>query len=191
MSTEPVVVARVKRPHGIKGGLLLQSETDHAEELFTPGRVLRLVEPPRAEGPDAPRRTEFPDEPSTRLPEALTIVEAAPHGAVWRVLTDEIADRGYAERFRGVYLAVPYEELPALSADEYYLHDLIGLRVEDERGRELGSVSEVYEGSADPLLAVETEGRERFIPFRREFVVEVDLDAGLLRVTLPKGLLDL
>jgi 16S rRNA processing protein RimM len=177
-----VVVARVTRPHGIKGGLLLRAETDHAEELFTPGRVLHLVEPPT----DKPA-----DEPSTGLPEALTIVEAAPHGAVWRVVTEEIADRSSADRFRGVHLAVPHEELPELGADEYFFHDLIGLRVEDEEGRELGSVSEVYEGPADPLLAVEAEGRERFIPFRREFVVDVDLEAGLLRVTLPEGLLDL
>ena len=173
MSTEPVVVARVTRPHGIKGGLLLQSETDHAEELFTPGRVLQLLDPP------------------TGQPAELTIVEAAPHGAVWRVLTEEIADRTSAETFRGVHLAVSYEELPQLADDEYFLHDLVGLRVEDDEGRDVGSVRAVYEGSADPLLAVMVEGRDRFIPFRREFVVEVDLEAGVLRVTLPAGLLNL
>lgn len=173
MSTEPVVVARVTRPHGIKGGLLLKSETDHAEELFTPGRVLQLLDPPTGRAAE------------------LTIVEAAPHGAVWRVLTEEIADRTSAEAFRGVLLAVSGEELPRLADDEYFLHDLVGLRVEDDDGRELGSVREVYEGAADPLLAVTVEGRDRFIPFRREFVVDVDLEAGVLRVTLPAGLLDL
>jgi 16S rRNA processing protein RimM len=173
MSTEPVVVARVTRPHGLNGGLLLKPETDHAEELFTPGRVLRLVEPP------------------TGLLATLTIVEAAPHGAVWRMLSEEIADRTSAERFRGVQLAVALEELPALADNEYFLHDLIGLRVEDEEGRDLGSVREVYDGPADPLLAVTVEGRDRFIPFRREFVADVDLEAGVLRVTVPDGLLDL
>ena len=173
MSTEPVVVARVTRPHGIKGGLLLQSETDHAEELFTPGRVFQLLDPP------------------TGQPAQLTLVEAAPHGAVWRVLTEEIADRTCAEAFRGVHLTVSHEELPQLSDGEYFLHDLVGLCVEDGEGRELGSVRGVYEGSADPLLAVMVEGRDRFIPFRREFVIDVDLEAGVLRVTLPPGLLDL
>jgi 16S rRNA processing protein RimM len=172
VSTEPVVVARITRPHGIKGWLLLQPETDHASEVFVPGRELRLVDPPEG------------------LPEALTIVEAAPHGQVWRVLSEEVADRSAAERFRGLHLAVPQDELPELEEDEYFLHDLIGVRVAEADGRELGSVRDVYDGPSSPLLAVEVDGRERLIPFRPEFVVEVDLEAGVMRVSLPAGLLD-
>jgi len=173
VSSEPVVVARVTRPHGINGGLLLHPETDHPSELFVPGRELRLVEPPEG------------------LPAALTITEAAPHGRGWRMLTEEIADRTAAERFRGVHLAVPHEELPELEENEYFLHDLVGLRVEEADGRELGSVRDVYDGPSGPLLAVEVEGRDRLLPFLPEFVLEVDLEAGLIRVSLPAGLLDI
>ncbi len=172
MDDESVVVARIARAHGIHGGLLLAPETDHAEELFVPGRVLSVLDPP----PAAPAR--------------LTIVEASPHQARWRIRVEEIADRTVAESLQGVYVAVGREELPALEEGEYFLHDLVGLQVEEE-GRPLGTIGDVYELPAGPMLAVEADGREWLIPFRPEMVREVDLEAGVVRVELPEGLLDI
>ncbi len=172
MDDEPVVVARIARAHGIHGGLLLAPETDHAKELFVPGRVLSVLDPP----PGSPGR--------------LTIAEASPHQARWRIRVEEIGDRTLAESLRGAWVAVAREELPALGEGEYFLHDLVGLRVEEE-GRLLGTVDDVYELPAGPMLAMEAGGRERLIPFHPEMVREVDLEAGVIRVELPEGLLDL
>lgn len=172
MPDEPVVVAWVRRAHGIAGGLQLELETDHPYELFVPGRELTVIDPP-------------PGGPGT-----LTIAEAAPHGRGWLLRAVELTDRGEAELLRGVRLSVPLDELPALEKDEYFLHDLLGLEVEGPDGEAIGRVEDVYEIPGAPLLAVRVEDRERLIPFRPEIVDEVDLERGAMRVTLPEGLLD-
>lgn len=168
-----IVVGRVVRPHGVKGALLVRSETDHPSELFVPGRALGVREPP----PGAPS--------------ALTLREARPHGSGWLLETGELTDRTMAERYAGRYLTLPREELRELAEEEYFLHDLVGLTVVTTEGRALGEVGRVYETPAAPTLAVSFAGRERLIPFRREVVVAVDLAAGRLVVELPEGLLDI
>lgn len=173
MQDEPVVVARVRRAHGVAGVLLLELHTDHPDELLVPGRALTVIDPPAG------------------VPRSLTITGAAAHGRGWRVSTAELADRDEAQRLRGVRLAVAREVLPALGEGEYFLHDLLGLEVEVAEQGAIGRVEEVYELPGGPLLAVRAKDRERLIPFRREIVDEVDLERGALRVTLPDGMLDL
>lgn len=169
MSGAPVIVARIVRPHGIRGGLLLQAETDHAEALFEAGRRLQLV--------DSDAR-------------ALTLETARPHSGRWLVEVREVADRTAAEGLRGARLGVPRDELPDLPQGGYLLHDLIGMSV-CEAGATIGVIREVYDQPGAPLLALEVGGRERLIPFQADLVVELDLDAGEVHMTLPAGLLDI
>ena len=163
-------MARIARAHGLRGGLLLEAETDQAEALFQPGRRLRIV------GGTAPL-------------DRLTVTSARPHQARWLLETDEVVDRTMAEGLRGASLSVPRGELPGLAEDEYLLHDLIGMTVV-ESGSGLGRVSEVYEFPGGPMLEVEIGGRERLIPFEKGIVDRVDLENRSIHVTLPKGLLD-
>lgn len=166
------VVARVARAHGTKGHLLVDPETDHAEAVFVPGRRLKVDDPPAG------------------LPATLTISAAAPHGRTWRLEVDELADRDAALRYRGRNLSLPPTELVGLEEGEYFVHDLVGMEVVDDRTEAVGRVDEVYEAPGGILLGVEVEGKERLIPFGRATVLEVDLDARVLKVRLPAGLLD-
>ena len=172
-SDTPVIVARVARAHGMRGGLLLEAETDHAEALFRPGRRLRLVG----------------DTPARWL-ETLTLETARPHSGRWLVTVPEVADRTAAESLRGAHLGVPREELPDLPDGGYLLHDLVGMSVR-EGGETIGTIREVYDQPGGPLLALDVAGRERLIPFQADFVVEMDIDARVLHMTLPAGLLDI
>lgn len=175
MSDAPVIVARIARPHGIRGGLLLEAETDHAEALFQAGRRLHLIDQGAAGAPP---------------PRALTVETARLHGGRWLIEVREVADRTAAERLRGARLAVPREALPELPDGGYLLHDLIGMSVREE-DTTIGVIREVYDQPGAPLLALDVDGRERLIPFEAELVVELDFEAGEIHMTLPAGLLDI
>lgn len=90
-------------------------------------------------------------------------------------------DREAAARFRGQQVAVSRGEFPAAGDNEFYWADLIGLKVVNTQGEDLGTVSRVFETGANDVLVVEGE-RERLVPFIEDVVREVDLEARVLRV---------
>jgi len=91
------------------------------------------------------------------------------------------ADRNQAEGFRGRHVAVPREKLPEAGENEYYWADLIGLKVVNEGGLELGEIARIMETGANDVLVVEGD-RERLIPFIANVIAAVDVEAGLVRV---------
>ena len=74
------------------------------------------------------------------------------------------------------------DALPKPAPGELYWSDLEGLRVRTVEGRELGTVSHLFETGANDVIVVKGD-RERLIPFLRDSVVrEVDLAAGTMIV---------
>jgi len=90
-------------------------------------------------------------------------------------------DRDGAAAYRGRQVAVARDELPAAAENEFYWVDLIGLRVVNTAGEDLGAVDRVLETGANDVLVLHGE-RERLIPFIEQVVLEVDLAAGVIRV---------
>lgn len=102
-----------------------------------------------------------------------------------------INDRNKAEEQRNKNVYIEETDLQQLPEDTYYVRDLIGISVVTEDG-ELGIITDVIQNSAQDLYEVKTaEGRKVYIPVVKEFVTEVDVEAGIVKVTLPEGLLDL
>ncbi len=94
-----------------------------------------------------------------------------------------VEDRNAAEGLRGLYVAVPQEELPASAAGEYYWADLLGLEVTNLAGDRLGKVTELIStGAHDVLCLSDEEGCRRLLPFVEPVIREVDLDARRIRV---------
>lgn len=90
-----------------------------------------------------------------------------------------VADRDAAEALRGADLAVPRAALPAPEEDAYYRADLVGLAVHDADGGEWGRVAAVHNFGAGDLVDVRpAQGPSVLVPFTRESVSEVDLEAG-------------
>ena len=86
---------------------------------------------------------------------------------------------------RGTTLAVPRDELPPLDEDTYYAFELIGLAVEEEGGRRLGTVTEVDNGPANDVLELDTG---LLLPLVESCVLDVDLAAG--RILVARGFAD-
>ena len=91
-------------------------------------------------------------------------------------------DRDQAAALMGCLIAVPRDRLPVLDPGEYYWSDLEGLRVVTTAGVELGRVSHLFATGANDVLVVRGE-RERLLPYVWDRVIlEVDLEADLVRV---------
>jgi 16S rRNA processing protein RimM len=122
---------------------------------------------------------------------ALTVVATRWNGARLLVRFDEVVGREAAERLRGAQLLVDVsaDESPD-DPDEFYDHQLIGLRAIDSAGAEVGRVSAVLHLPAHDVLVVEHEGREALVPFVSEHVPAVDVAAGSVTVAEGSGLLD-
>ena len=91
-------------------------------------------------------------------------------------------DRDQATALLDSEIAIRRAQLPSLAPGEYYWADLEGLRVVTLDGVELGTVDHLFATGANDVLVVHG-ARERLLPFvRGTVVVEIDLDARLLRV---------
>lgn len=97
-----------------------------------------------------------------------------------------------AEALIGQLLMIPLAELPELPPDQYYIHDLIGLRAETPEGKALGSVVEVLAtGGNDVYIIRETgSGRDVLVPAVKDIVKRVDIAAGVLIIDPIPGLFD-
>lgn len=104
-----------------------------------------------------------------------------------------INDRTTAEKCKGKNLFIFQKDAPPLPEDTYYVKDLIGLRVLDETGRELGKLKDVIQNNAQDLYEVEpTSGENSFmVPAVEEFVLSIDLKEGIIRMRLIEGLAEL
>jgi 16S rRNA processing protein RimM len=86
---------------------------------------------------------------------------------------------------RGAVLTVPREELSPLPSDSYYVADLVGLEVLDERGESVGIVCDVVAGPANDALELDSG---LLLPLVEDCIREVDLEGR--RVLLNPGFTD-
>lgn len=172
-----MAVARVRRAHGTKGELYLESLTDHPEATFRPGVTLRVA----SDEDGAPDPLFGP----------LLIASARPYRAGALVVFEGLTDRDGATLLRGRDLLRAFDETEPLEPDEYFRHDLLGLEVELEGGERVGRVSGLVDLQPHDLIEVDRGGRTLLVPFARGIVIECDPDAGRIVIRPPEGLLDL
>ncbi len=160
------MVGRIGRAHGLKGEVFVEPRTDEPERRFAAGHVLGT-----GSGP-------------------LTVAGSRSHSGRLVVKFEEIADRTAAEASRGTELTCPVDpaELPD-DPDEFYDHQLAGLRVETPSGEVVGELERVLHGAAQDLLVIRTSDREVLFPFVGALVPEVDVAGGRIVIDDKPGLL--
>ena len=162
-------VARIGKPHGIRGEVTVQVLTDAPEERFVKGAQFHVVNGPA---------------------DRLTIRSARWNKAILLLGFEEIADRNAAETLRQARLEFDTEEEQEDDQDQWYEHELVDLKVMLE-GEQVGVITEMRTGTAQDLLVFKgNDGEEVFLPFVEEFVPEIDLEAGTMTITPPAGLLE-
>lgn len=95
------------------------------------------------------------------------------------------------EKYKGRGLFVTRENAVRLKKNEYFIADLMGLRILDENGGEIGSLRDVMETGANDVYVIEmTDGRELLLPAIRECVLEVNMQEQYMKIHIMEGLLD-
>lgn len=98
------------------------------------------------------------------------------HGKGWLVKLAGCDDCDQAQGYVGAAIGVDKAALPPCDEDEFYWHDLIGLRVENTQGECLGVISELINtGANDIMVIVQDKGTEQWVPYLETVVLSVDL----------------
>ncbi len=144
-------------------------------------------------------QTDFPDRfartPTLYLGDARTphaVQSARQHQRIVLLKLDGVDDATTAQRLRGLTLWIPDAERMPLTDDQFYLHDVVGLKVVHVNGQPLGEVVDFITGSGNDLFVVRATpgGREVLLPAVREFVRELDISGGVLSIDPIPGLFD-
>jgi len=94
------------------------------------------------------------------------------------------------EKYRRASLLVARENAVRLQKDEYFIADLIGLTVQNEEGDRIGVLKDVIETGANDVYSIELDdGRELLLPAIKQCVLDVEIEAGFIRIHILDGLL--
>jgi 16S rRNA processing protein RimM len=175
-----VIVGRAGRPHGIRGEVVIGVRTDEPDLRFAVGAVVDA-------GASADEADDVPGE-------RLTVASKRWHSGQLLVSFAGITDRTAASELTGSWLSVDSSQLPDTGdPDEFRDHELIGLNVRTAGGEPVGVVTDVLHYGQDLLVVRRAEGDaggECLVPFVKAIVPEVDVEAGLVVIDPPPGLLD-
>ena len=95
------------------------------------------------------------------------------------------------ERFRGKSLYVTRENAVKLQKDEYFIADMIGIRVVSTEGEELGTLTDVLQTGANDVYVVEQEGAQQLLlPAIKDCIRDIDMEQMVMTVYLMPGLRD-
>ncbi len=173
MSGAYLAVARVRKPHGLKGEVFVWSLTDDPAEVFRPGRVLTPL-----------------DEEGRSMGAPITIERSRPYHRHWLLKFEGLDDRSAVEAWGQRVVGVAADELAPPGEDELYVHEVPGAAVV-VGGERVGTARELLETPAGAMLSVTVGAREVLVPFRRPIVKRVDRAAREIELDPPAGLLEL
>jgi 16S rRNA processing protein RimM len=166
-----VLVGRIARPHGLRGQVVVNPETDFVEDRFRVGALFWTR--------------------SARGDEQLTVASSRLQNGRPVVAFEGFSSIEEVERLAGLDLRIPEDELRPLESGVYYHHQLIGCVVDTVAGERVGDVVRVAGGAAGSLLEVDGPRGQVLIPLVTGICVEIDVEAKRIRIDPPEGLLDL
>ena len=168
---EYLVVGRILRPHGLRGEVRMRVLTDD------PARLPQLDRVYLADSPDDPMPGKR-DLLSLRFNKDVALLSIA-----------GCRNRNEAELLRDKTVMISIDQAPPLQDGEYYLFELIGLRVIAD-DIEIGLVKEVLQTGANDVYVIDGgKFGEVLVPAHDETILNIDFAARTIAMSLPEGLL--
>lgn len=168
VNSEPVflAVAKIRRPHGLRGEALVSVLSDFPERL-KPGAPLYLGHHHKS----------------------VRIQSRRQHSEGLLLSFEGVSSREGLEALRNQFLFVKATDLPDLEEGEFYHHQIIGLEVWEEDGERVGLLIDILETGANDVYIVRSkEGKEILLPATSEVILAVDLDSKRIWARLIPGL---
>ncbi|MBW4481591.1 MAG: ribosome maturation factor RimM [Tildeniella torsiva UHER 1998/13D] len=179
-----VEIGRIVAPQGVKGEVRVYPSSDFPERFLEPGE--RWLKRPRS-----------------LTPEIVELVQGRhiDGKGLYVVQIAGVNNRDDAEALRDAVLLVPAGDRPQLDPDEFYVADLVGLRViVQATGAEIGTVTDIFAAGNDLLEityysskgenSAPSKPRKVLVPFVTAIVPVVNLAEKYLEIDPPAGLLE-
>ena len=158
----------ITEPHGVRGEVKIYPTTDE------PGRIGKIKE--------------------IILMDRENQILLHPEGQKFqkdRVIVKfrEFQNRDQVEGLRKKELYVTRKYAVKCKKDEYLIADLIGLKVIDEEGVEIGIVTDILRTGANDVYEIERlDGTELLLPSIKECILDVHIEEGFVKVHVMEGL---
>lgn len=105
---------------------------------------------------------------------------------------EDVNTRNEAELLKNKEIFIDEDQLRDLPQGTYYVKDMIGMEVIDEKNERIGRLSDVILRAAQDIYEIERQdGSKALIPAVEAFVKDVDMEKRVIRVELIEGLLEL
>ena len=162
-----LLLGEIVRPQGVRGEVKVRHETDDPSRFEALENV--YVE---KEGRYEP----------------LRVLKSRAQGDNVYLTLENVNDRDAAEKLRGVKLYIDRAHARQLGEDEFFIADLIGVKAVSSDGEEIGTLRDVMQSGAAPVLVFDTKRGTMMMPFVGRTVKDIDVQAG--RMTLDAQTLD-
>jgi 16S rRNA processing protein RimM len=164
-----VSIGIIGKPHGVKGSIIVIPITDELEQFKT----LRIIS--------------IQDQKGERQAFAIESVNIKSNSIILKL--EGINDRNRALTLKGLYLDKDFDQSDELPIDEYYIFDLIGLKVIIGDTACLGEVIDVLTLPANDVYVVSDGAKEYLIPAIKDVIKKIDLEEEYILIEPIDGLL--
>lgn len=165
---ELIIIGKVGKANGTRGFFQIWLETDYPERFETTKEVHIYLDPLDSWGV---RR--------------MVVESAENRGSKWLLKFRGIDKPDEVLAVMHRWIAVPESDLTPLPDGEYYHFQLEGLQVVDKSGQPSGTLQEVLALPAHDIYVVKTANGEVLVPAVPEYIHEIDVSKGFIRLTLP------
>ena len=171
MKDEYLLLGYITDAFSLDGTFKVLSKTDFASKRYQEGKEIFLYQP------------------NTKQRMTVTVERYRSSGQFDFVKVQGVNSKEEALEFKG-YEIHALKDYDIVDKDTYYYIDLVGCKVLDEKGQEVGVVKEVEEFPAQLTLRVKRAGKEDFfVPFVKAFIRRVDINKKEIEINIIEGML--
>jgi 16S rRNA processing protein RimM len=166
-----IVIGRISRPHGLKGEIRIEYFNTEDPQFCSRYQIIFVQ---GDEGPPRPYRP----------------IKIRPHKQFILATLEGIQTKEEAEKLRGNVVLVDPAELSHLEEDEYYWHEIIGMRVFTEHGGGVGEVVDIFPTGSNDVYVVRQGEKEFLIPAIKDVIITIDKETRTMVIRPLQGLLE-
>ncbi|MCK5218033.1 16S rRNA processing protein RimM [bacterium] len=163
-----VAIGKLGSTHGLEGDLKLYSLSDVSERFSRLDQVWWIG--------------------VTGEPKRLKVISVRPGARFFLIHFKDFNNPEDARSLTGGAIAVPPAERGKLPTGHYFVDDIVGLTVEDDKGEIIGRVSGILKTGANDIYEIQGHAGEILLPALKDVILSMDLKAGRMRVRVPEGL---